>query len=57
VVDTFLFIFENKEGISIVRFNDQDVMRHKLVKLIINAFEEDEERRQTFNSPSDNRPE
>jgi phosphate starvation-inducible protein PhoH and related proteins len=52
-----LNILENKEGISIVRFNDQDVMRHKLVKLIINAFEEDEERRQTFNSPSDNRPE
>lgn len=39
-------LLDGKEGISIVRLTGEDVIRHKLVKLVINAFEKDEEERQ-----------
>lgn len=39
-------ILDNKEGISIIRLTGEDVIRHKLVKLVITAFEKDEEEKQ-----------
>lgn len=36
-------ILENIDGIGILKLTDEDVLRHRLVKSIINAFEEDKE--------------
>ena len=36
-------LLDDKEGISIIRLTAEDVIRHKLVKLVISAFEKDEE--------------
>lgn len=41
-----LDILDGVEGISIIRLGQQDVIRHKLVTRIINAFEIDEDRRE-----------
>jgi len=30
------------EGISIIRFDERDIVRHKLVKRIVKAYEQDE---------------
>jgi phosphate starvation-inducible PhoH-like protein len=30
------------EGISIIRFDERDIVRHKLVKRIVRAYEEEE---------------
>lgn len=38
-------ILDGKEGISIIRLTGADIIRHKLVTMVITAFEEDEERR------------
>ena len=40
-------ILKNIEGISIIRFNEKDVVRHELVKKIVHAYEE--ERNDTTN--------
>ncbi|MCR5208249.1 MAG: PhoH family protein [Eubacterium sp.] len=43
---TVMNILKNIEGIEIVRFNQKDVVRHRLVQDIINAYEKyDEEKR------------
>lgn len=41
-----LGILDGIEGIAIIRLNQNDVIRHKLVTRIINAFEIDEEKRE-----------
>ncbi|MFO7573889.1 MAG: PhoH family protein [Bacteroidales bacterium] len=35
-------ILENIEGITIIRFDERDIVRHKLVKNIVRAYEENE---------------
>ncbi|MGQ9619392.1 MAG: PhoH family protein [Bacteroidales bacterium] len=35
-------ILSNIEGISIIRFDERDIVRHKLVKMIIKAYEKEE---------------
>ncbi len=35
-------ILEGIDGISIIRFNESDIVRHKLVRKIVRAYEEDE---------------
>lgn len=42
-----LHILDGIEGISIIRLTNQDVIRHQLVTRVIEAFDIDEERRQT----------
>lgn len=37
-------ILQNIEGIGIVEFDKRDIIRHRLVKFIVRAFEQDEER-------------
>lgn len=39
-------ILDNKEGISIVRLSGVDIIRHKLVTMVINAFDNDEKERE-----------
>mgnify|MGYP000580825480 CR=1 FL=1 len=40
-----MYLLQNIEGVSIIRLNQEDVIRHRLVKDIINAYEEDESKR------------
>ena len=35
-------ILEGIEGISIIRLNESDIVRHKLVRKIVKAYDEDE---------------
>jgi phosphate starvation-inducible PhoH-like protein len=35
-------ILANIEGISIIKFNEDDIVRHKLVKRIVRAYENEE---------------
>lgn len=44
---------EHIEGVRVVRFNDQDVVRHTLVTKIVQAYDEDDRRRKS--APSDRR--
>ncbi|WP_306643894.1 PhoH family protein [Sanyastnella coralliicola] len=41
-------ILDNKEGISIIRLGGEDIIRHKLVTMVINAFEHDEKEREAY---------
>jgi phosphate starvation-inducible PhoH-like protein len=47
-------ILNNIEGISIIRLNESDVVRHKLVKQIIRAYDANDEQ-QNLNNPSHNK--
>jgi phosphate starvation-inducible PhoH-like protein len=38
-------ILNNIEGISIIRFDESDIVRHKLVKQIVKAYESEENRK------------
>ena len=38
-------LLKNIEGISIIKFDERDIIRHKLVKRIVQAYEKDEKRR------------
>ncbi|MBN2681318.1 MAG: PhoH family protein [Bacteroidales bacterium] len=38
-------LLENIEDISVIRFQDVDIIRHKLVKNIVDAYEKDEKKR------------
>ena len=42
-------ILEGIEGIGMVHLTAEDVVRHRLVKEIIKAFDKDAEREQHFN--------
>ncbi len=35
-------ILQNIEGISIIKFDERDIVRHKLVKSIVRAYEKEE---------------
>jgi phosphate starvation-inducible PhoH-like protein len=35
-------ILANIEGISIIKFDERDIVRHKLVKSIVRAYEKEE---------------
>jgi phosphate starvation-inducible PhoH-like protein len=35
-------ILSNIEGISIIKFDERDIVRHKLVKRIVRAYEDEE---------------
>jgi phosphate starvation-inducible protein PhoH and related proteins len=35
-------ILDNIDGISIIKFDERDIVRHKLVKKIVRAYEENE---------------
>jgi phosphate starvation-inducible PhoH-like protein len=35
-------ILADIEGISIIRFDERDIVRHKLVKMIVRAYEKEE---------------
>ncbi len=37
-------ILENVNGISVIRFGQEDIVRHKLVQRIVSAFEQDEKK-------------
>jgi phosphate starvation-inducible PhoH-like protein len=39
-------ILSNIEGISIIRFDERDIVRHKLVKRIVRAYEDEEKTKQ-----------
>lgn len=39
-------ILDGIEGISIIRFDERDIMRHKLVKMIVKAYENEENERE-----------
>ena len=35
-------ILSNIEGISVIKFDERDIVRHKLVKRIVRAYENEE---------------
>jgi len=39
------------EGISIIKFDERDIVRHKLVKSIVRAYEKEENEAQSFTDP------
>ena len=43
-------ILQNIEGISIIKFDERDIVRHKLVKSIVRAYEIEEETDKTKNT-------
>jgi phosphate starvation-inducible protein PhoH and related proteins len=36
------------KGLSVIYFDERDIIRHRLVKLIVKAYEKDEEKKVTF---------
>jgi len=35
-------ILKGIEGVSIIKFDERDIVRHKLVKMIVKAYEQEE---------------
>jgi phosphate starvation-inducible PhoH-like protein len=48
-------ILEGIDGIGVVRFSDQDVMRHPLVQDIVRAYDKDDKARRARSTPRDSK--
>ncbi len=47
-------ILSGIEGISIIKFDETDIVRHKLVKRIVRAYEKEENEADKFKNKSKN---